>query len=426
MDKKREKRLAKFTLKRLTELEVGDIKDPRRRQGRKWSLLSVLRTVVVSLMAGRRSLADVEDFTRTMSSAMRRRLGIRGRVPDTTMRDVLCCLQPGQLRRLLHRAVKRALQRKALTPTRNLPFGVVAMDGKATALSTMAGRYVQKQTREGRDYGLLRTFTSCLISAAARPCIDVLSVPSKTNEMGAFPDALRSLLKAYPKRGRPFGMITYDAGACSVDNAALVVREGLHYLFALKESQPTLAAEARRLLGDAPHPCGIEQDMRGGQLVERRLFITSEMSAFLDWSHLATVLRVQSVRVHDDGTETMLDDRYFLSSYPVGKLTSAQWLHIVRAHWGVENNCHHTFDTAFAEDAKPWITGDAQGALNVLILRRLAYTLMTLFRTVTQRSEEHRQTPWKQLLDGVYSLALRIETLLPTPPVPPSRLTAFP
>ncbi len=411
MNEKREARLAKYSLKRLNEVELEQVLDPRRKQGQQWKLPSLLRVVLVSLMAGCRSLAEVEAFSVSASAWMRRRLGIARRTPDTTLRDILCRLHPSQLRGVLHRAVKGALERKALSPLRGLPFGVVAMDGKVTELPTSSGRYVQKRTTDAGERGLLRTFTTCLVSAAARPCIDVLSVKRSTNEMGAFPEALSALLRAYPKRGRPFKMLSYDAGACSLANASIIVDHGLHYLFALNAAQPTLFAEAQRQLGRLTEPVAIDEEHRSGAQVERRLFITGEMSRWLDWSHLRTVLRVQSVRLDSDGTETVLDDRYFLSSWPADKLKKKQWLFLVRAHWGVENNCHHTFDTVFAEDERPWITGDGQGALNVLTLRRVAYTLLTLFRSVTQRSEEHRLMPWRTLVRAVYSLSMRLELL---------------
>jgi hypothetical protein len=72
-------------------------------------------------------------------------------------------------------------------------------------------------------------------------------------------------------------------------------------------------------------------------------------------------------------------------------------------HWGVENNCHHTLDTAFEEDDRPWIESSPRGMLVVAILRRLAYTLLALFRSITQRSDERRGTPWLDLLRWFYN-----------------------
>jgi hypothetical protein len=101
--------------------------------------------------------------------------------------------------------------------------------------------------------------------------------------------------------------------------------------------------------------------------------------------------------------------RYFVSSRSPELLTAEQWLYLVRAHWGVENQNHHTLDTAFAEDDRPWIVADAHGMLAVLLLRRIAPTLLALFRAVTLRSDENRATRWLVLLrwmrDALVALA---------------------
>jgi len=89
-------------------------------------------------------------------------------------------------------------------------------------------------------------------------------------------------------------------------------------------------------------------------------------------------------------------------TYDAGALSEpGQWLQLVRCHWGVENNNHHTLDTAFAEDDRPWIEADADGMLAVLLLRRIAYTLLALYRAVTLRSDDGRATPWKRLMQSV-------------------------
>ncbi len=69
---------------------------------------------------------------------------------------------------------------------------------------------------------------------------------------------------------------------------------------------------------------------------------------------------------------------------------------------GREKQNHHTLDTAFAEDERPWIEADANGMLVVLVLRRIAYTLLALFRAKTLRSDEHRTMRWKELLAWVH------------------------
>jgi len=64
-----------------------------------------------------------------------------------------------------------------------------------------------------------------------------------------------------------FCMVAADAGSCSLENASLVRSHRLHYLFALKSTQPTLYNEAGRLLGalDVSQALAGSEDHLGGQ-----------------------------------------------------------------------------------------------------------------------------------------------------------------
>ena len=119
------------------------------------------------------------------------------------------------------------------------------------------------------------------------------------------------------------------------------------------------------------------------------------------WSHARAFLSVESVKRRSD-VIVEHEIRFFVSSLAPERLTPKQWLKVVRAHCGaVENNNHHTFDTAFAEDDRPWIEADEHGMLSVLVLRRIAYTILALYRAVTLRSEENRTIRWKALLTHI-------------------------
>jgi hypothetical protein len=407
------RRVAGVLSARLPEARLEDVTDPRARRGRRWKELRTLLTAVVTAMcAGANSLADLEKMTAEMTPAMRRRLGIPRRIPDTTERDVLCEIEPRELRGALHSQIRAAHRRKALAPER-LPFGVLVMDGKGTALTGCDDFYAQRQSQDdGKGFSsVLRTVTCTLASAAAKPCIDAVPIPASTNEMGHFPIALRELVRAYGSLDL-FRLVSYDAGACSLENATLVRELGLHYLFGLKSTQPTLLAEAKRLLERRPASDADAQteDVVGANLVTRRLYITEEMAGYGDWTHLCTVLRIESETRTRDGKLLAYDNRYRISSLSRVALSGANWLRVVRLHWAVENQCHHTFDTVFREDDKPWIQDCPRGALAVLLLRRVAYNLMALFRSVTQRSEERRAIPWRDLLRGFAQALVALTT----------------
>lgn len=401
------RRLAGVLASRLPEARLDRVADPRSEVGRRWPLPALLRAGVVGCIVGSRSLADVEKLTAEMSPAMRRLLRLPRRVPDTTMRDALVAVEPTELSGCLHAVVKAAHRRKALEPI-DLPFGVVAMDGKTTAIDAWDERYAQRQPHSAGHgaSGAVRTVTCSLISSRVKLCLDSIPIPPSTNEMGHFQEALRALWATYGKSDL-FRLVTYDAGACSEANAREVRRLGLHYLFGLKGTQPTLLAEAKRLLATIPadKANAMSEDINGPWVIIRRVFVTCEMAEY-EWAHLQTVLRVRYEKRDMEGALLEEEDRYYVSSLPREELTDVQWLTLVRAHWGVENNCHHTWDTAFAEDDHPWIKADPKGTVVVMLLRRLAYNILALFRGVTQRSEERRQTPWRDLLRWFYNTVI--------------------
>ena len=384
---------------RLPDLQLDSVDDPRSRRGRRWQLAALLGIALVGMLTGCQSLLDVEQLSCMMSEAARRLLGISRCVPDTTMRTVLCVLLPDAIRSLLHRQVRAAYRRKALQPTQ-LPMGVVAVDGKTTTLPSCDDNFAQRQTAEGGALvGALRTMTCCLISAAALPCLDAIPIPAETNEMATFALCLSELIRVYGGLDL-FRMVAADAGSCSLENASLVRSHMLHYLFALKSTQPTLYNEASRLLGalDVSQALASSEDHLGGErVVIRRLYLCTEMTGFHDWEHLRTVLRVSS-QTFEHGTLTKDENRYFVCSLSSDRLSSEQWLKLVRQYWMVENGPHWTLDVPLQEDAHPWIESEPQGALVLALLRRVAYNMLSLFRAVTLRAEDNRATPWKSLL----------------------------
>ena len=400
------RRVAGLFRARLPELDLEAVPDPRAREGR-WSLAQILRATLVGLMAGCRSLWEAEQLTEGMAPAMSRRLGLYRRLADTTARDALCRVPHDGLRSVLHRAVRAAWRRKALEPE-PLPIQVVALDGKATALPTLNHPLVQNHV-EGQvvPFGLVRTVTCALVSAPGRPCIDAIPIPAETNEVGHFQAAFKSLVASH---GPLFDLVSYDAGGFSRANADAVVAAGKDYLFALKDEHRTMCKLADELLASETVLDRTEDALDNGTTVVRslRLLRADPSWSYGDgktpqdslWPHAKAFLSVEYVKVQH-GAVVERDDRMYVSSLDPMRLTTAQWLLLVRSHWGVENNNHHTLDTAFAEDDRPWIEADPQGMLAVLLLRRIAYTLLALYRTVTLRSDEHRATQWKALLQSV-------------------------
>jgi predicted transposase YbfD/YdcC len=389
------RRMVGFLNARLPDLQLQTVPDARDPRWVKWRMATVLRVLIVSMTAGCVSLLQAEALTQDMSADMRRALKILRRIPDTTLRTIAAALDPDDIRPVMHHQIRAAHRRKALEPD-ELPFNTVMLDGKNTAIPSCDDYFAQRQSQDGGLVGILRTMTCSLVTTAAQPCIDAFPIPAQTNEMGVFSSCVDSLVRTYGSIDL-FRMVAADAGNCSESNARHARGHGLHYLFSLKGNQPTLEAEAQRLLGDQQHALASTEDWQGNGLrVVRRLYLTEQIAGF-QWDHLKTVLRVES-RSYAHGRLTASEDRYLVSSLPSERLTPAKWLRLIRLMWGVENAVHCTLDKSMREDEHPWIESNPRGALVLALLRRIAYNLLTLFRSVTLRAEHTRAAPWKSVM----------------------------
>jgi hypothetical protein len=377
---------------RVVDARFESVTDHRRPKRGSWSLASILSTAVVGLIAECHSVAELEELTTDISAAARRLLRLRGRFPDTTARDVLVGVDPEEVRRALYRQVRTLERRKVLVPA-VLPWGVVSMDGKATTITSWDGLYAQQQGHRGS----VRTLTATLVSSDVRACLDAHPIPVSTNEMGAYLPALDRLLGAYQSLDL-FRVVMYDAGACSEANARGTRERGLDYVMVLNQSQPTLFDEAKRL--DMGAGTVVEDDQKR---VRYTLWASEELAGYLDWSHLKTVLRVAREELDGHGRTTSVGERYFVTSKRRDALTMRQWATLLRARWGVENNCHHTFDTAFLEDARPWFQASPRGALNIILLRRIAYNMLAAFRSHTLRTENPKLLSWRYLMKQAHN-----------------------
>jgi hypothetical protein len=152
------RRMAGVLKARLPEVGLDQVREPRKPQGKRWDLGPILKVCLAGIMVGSKSLLDVESFSKEMSLTMSRLLGAGRRLPDTTARTVLVQVRPSEVRARIRKQIKSAWRRKALSPEK-LPFGVVAIDGKSTAIDAWDYKYFQRHKNAyGTGFcGLLRT-----------------------------------------------------------------------------------------------------------------------------------------------------------------------------------------------------------------------------------------------------------------------------
>lgn len=374
------------------------VRDPRHKQGRRWPFATLMQTLLDGFLTQRSSLRNVESLSELTGAQ---------RVPDSTLYDLLGqfgAQDEADLRRQLHAQVKSAWRSKALEPV-GLPCGVAAIDNKTLWSGALeqakdpAAQIVHPKDRPA--YATVRAVRTVLISAAAKPALDQVTIPAHTNEGGLFKEIFPVLESNF---GALIEVYSMDAGFCSEANARQIADAQQGYIFALKENQPELYREAARVLGGLQVPeLSSDWECYQGKRIRYHLYRTKELAGYLAWRHLEQVWRVEKESVCVQTGVVEREQHYYLTNLPWGRFKAWQILLAVRAHWGIENNCNWTLDVIWDEDSKVWCGQNY--AIRILgLLRLMAYNLVAHLRCryLRQRAEraalKRRWREWGDLL----------------------------
>jgi hypothetical protein len=201
---------------------LSEVPDPRSRHGRQHSLAAILGLTCCAILCGARGYTAIAQWAADQDIALMHRLGFTRRPPKMGgIRKVLIALDLTALEAALTRWVESLLGRSlGDEPSLPEPF---SLDGK---------------TARGSSDGLQKAVhLLSLVAHESGLTLAQMAVPNgvadKTNEHKA---SLR-LLKAMVLEGR---LVTGDAMFCQRDVSAEIIDRKGHYLFFVKENQPTL------------------------------------------------------------------------------------------------------------------------------------------------------------------------------------------
>jgi hypothetical protein len=201
---------------------LAAIPDPRSRHGRRHPLTAILGLVCCAIMCGAKSYAAIAQWGHDQDIALMHQLGFTRKPPKLGgIRKVLIALTPNAFEGALTRWVESVLGGATATPLTSLE--AFAVDGKAA---------------RGSFDGLEKA-VHLLSLVAHRSGLTLAQTPvaqggaDKTNEHKT---ALR-LLQEIVLHGR---LVTGDAIFCQRDLSRQVLDAGGHYLWFVKENQPTL------------------------------------------------------------------------------------------------------------------------------------------------------------------------------------------
>ena len=180
--------------------------------------------------------------------------------------------------------------------------------------------------------------------------------------------------------------------------------KGGHYLFVVKENQPTLWEDVRDLwLEGAPAPDAVAVSTGHGRVEARRLWVSSALTGYTDWPHLAQACRLERTVTRQG--RTTVEVAYAVTSLPSSLASPARLLALWRGHWGIENGLHWVRDVTFDEDRSQVRT--RAGPQVMAALRNLAISLIRRagHANIAAALRRHAAHPWEALaLVGVTPL----------------------
>lgn len=322
----------------------ASLPDPRRAQGRRFSLASLLTLAIVALLSNHLSLLAIAQFGKRQSRQVLTALGFPDGVAphQSTLHRLFRRLDPLPLALAL-----TACFAPACSPDDPRGSVGIAIDGKAHR-----GRLA---FADHPDYPV--HMLSAVLHAQG---IVLAQLPlDHTGEKAAAELAAAPTLIAHLDWHGC--VLTGDALYADTDFCDAVCAAGGDYLVIVKGNQPTtlhatvalFAARADIAVMAASLP---PLDMRQatcmgkghGRVEVRHLVASSELNDYLDWPHLAQVLMIERVWWERERRHKAV--RYALTSLPAAVANAERLQVLVRGHWEVENGLHYVKDVTLGED----------------------------------------------------------------------------
>jgi len=344
---------------------LGALPDPRRAQGVRYPLRTVVVTALMAMVCGSDDAEAMELWGKTQAEWLASFLELpHGAPTQDVYLAVFGALDPEAFSAVF-RSWAAVLQLRLRTQGKH-----IAIDGK-TSRRSFDGASGQPA---------IHTVSAWLSEAGL--VLGQRKTGVKSNEIIAIPELLRVL----DLRG---ATVTIDAIGCQTEIAATIVAGGGHYLLQAKDNQPTLrhdiattfaeaADERRRTVDEVPRPSveRFEEVDKGHGRVEKRTLALCYDLAWLTtaerWPALRFVAQMVRERTLLATHETTTETSYYLGS-DVGT-TAAATAATIRRHWLIENQLHWVLDLAFREDdARHRARNTAQ---NLTTLRHFALNII--------------------------------------------------
>ncbi|KAB2890410.1 MAG: ISAs1 family transposase [Burkholderiaceae bacterium] len=324
---------------------LRQVPDPRCRRGVRHQWWVILTIIAAGLLCGQRDFRAIGQWARAKRPLLRRYLPLWQGSPPS------------------EKTLQRAMSRLDLEAFKQQAYDFINAT-RLPAQGALDALSIDGKTLRGASHGGRKVHLLTLAAHADGAVLGRRNVGLKTNELAVAP----LLLRDRDLRGQ---VVTGDAMFCHRELCRQVLRQGGHYLWEVKDNQPSLRADLIYLFDSprgGPHPLTFwpATALVGGhgRIDERALEASDALNGHLDWPGLEQVVRRRCTR-HING-HARSEDHYYVTSLPHVDAGPHTLLDLTRGHWGIENNVNRAQDVVFAEDASTLRTATAPEAMSVM------------------------------------------------------------
>ena len=354
------------------EKALGDLPDPRRLQGTRYPLRTVIVTALMAMVCGADDAQAMEIWSKSHSDWLSELLETPHGTPSQDVYlAVLGAIQPENFGAVFRQWIYFLKLRIEATDDAKKH---IAIDGKTS----------RRSHDRSNEQPAIHTVSAWLSDEGL--VLGQIKTAKKSNEIKAIPE----LLQLLDIRG---STITIDAAGCQTEIASKIVEGGADYLLSVKDNQPKLKHDIETAFdfsqthvdkySELP-PISIERSIKvdkgHGRLETRTIEMSRDISWITvseKWPDMSFFVRVTRERTMLNTDKTSAETSYYIGSDKSAK--PAEVGKLIRSHWSIETGLHWVLDMAFDEDrARHRAKNTAE---NMTKLRHIALNLIKQDKT---------------------------------------------
>jgi predicted transposase YbfD/YdcC len=348
------------------------VKDPRRNQGKRFSIPSILLLALAAILCNHLSELAIAEWGAGQSQERKEALGFKkGRTPHQTtiqrlfrrlsveevesaFRQIFLSLlnqekkQRGECAVSIDGKVQKG--RLAFEEKNGYPIHAVSLVDHQTGIVLTQG-HVQKNDTQSKNEATESESTSQITEAKKK---EQQEEKKQRSELAV----ASRLIEDIDWKGK---VLTGDALSCQRCLCSALRLAGGDYLFLVKGNQPQLLEDLRLLFAALPAAKhageGILRlpehhaqttDKAHGRVEIRSIRVSSELKGYSDWPGLEQVFEIRRCWKYKGIWKEAV--RYGVTSLPAQIAFPERLLQLKRGHWIIENSLHYVKDMTMGED----------------------------------------------------------------------------